>query len=332
MFHFARAAASAAIALGLLAATPGARAAEPIGDGGVIRMMASPYGSQSFIPFVIDKFDLDTKYGFELERIVFSDSKAAAAAVQSGSAEIALFDWNSLALMRNGGIDVIGIAPFITYVSTIVVPETSPINGVGDLKGTKFGIFSRQSTDWILVDTLARKKYELDLARDAQLVEAAPPLLRGSLEQGAIDATIMFSSIAPDMLATGKFRNAFAIRDVAEELGLPLAPYLMIGTTERYAAEKPQNVKAFVAAYQEVYDILMKDDGVWQEQGTNMKLSPEAIVFYRDQMRRDMLRSFMEGDEATLNKTFDLLLETAGAKALGMEKMPETILSLGFQQ
>lgn len=332
MFHFARAAASAAIALGILAASPVARAAEPIGDGGIIRMMASPYGSQSFIPFVIDKFDLDTKYGFQLERIVFSDSKAAAAAIQSGSAEIALFDWNSLALMRNGGIDVIGIAPFITYVSTIVVPTESAINGVGDLKGTKFGIFSRQSTDWILVDTLARKKYELDLAKDAQLVEAAPPLLRGSLEQGAIDATIMFSSIAPDMLATGKFRNAFAIRDVAEELGLPLAPYLMIGTTERYAAEKPQNVKAFVAAYQEVYDILMKDDGVWQEQGTNMKLSPEAIVFYRDQMRRDMLRSFQDGDEATLHKTFDLLLETAGAKALGMEKMPATILSLEFQK
>ncbi len=332
MFPFARAAASAAIALGLLAATPGARAAEPIGDGGVIRMMASPYGSQSFIPFVIDKFDLDTKYGFDLERIVFSDSKAAAAAVQSGSAEIALFDWNAVALMRNAGIDVIGIAPFITYVSTIVVPVDSPVEGVGDLKGEKFGIFSRQSTDWILVDTLARKKYQLDLAKDAQLVEAAPPLLRGSLEQGAIDATIMFSSIAPDMLATGKFRNAFAIRDVAEELGLPLAPYLMIGTTERYAAEKPQNVRAFVAAYQEVYDILMKDDGVWQEQGTNMKLSPEAIVFYRDQMRRDMLRSFGETDDATLHKTFDLLLETAGAKALGMETMPEVLLTLDFQQ
>jgi NitT/TauT family transport system substrate-binding protein len=332
MLHVARVAASAAIALGLLAATTGARAAEPIGDGGVIRMMASPFGSQSFIPFVIDKFDLDTKYGFELERIVFSDSKAAAAAVQSGSAEIALFDWNAIALMRNGGIDVIGIAPFITYVSTIVVPEASPIQGVGDLKGTKFGIFSRQSTDWILVDTLARKRYELDLARDAQLVEAAPPLLRGSLEQSAIDATIMFSSIAPDMLATGKFRNAFAIRDVAEELGLPLAPYLMIGTTERYAAEKPQNVKAFVAAYQEVYDILMKDDGVWQEQGTNMKLSPEAIVFYRDQMRRDMLRTFSETDGATLHETFDLLLETAGAKALGMDAMPDTILTLDFQQ
>ncbi|WP_187970447.1 ABC transporter substrate-binding protein [Aquibium microcysteis] len=332
MFHFARAAASAAIALGMLAANPVAGAAEPIGDGGVVRMMASPYGSQSFIPFVIDKFDLDTKYGFQLERIVFSDSKAAAAAIQSGSAEIALFDWNTLALMRNGGIDVIGIAPFITYVSTIVVPKESPIRGVGDLKGRKFGIFSRQSTDWILVDTLARKNYELDLAKDAQLVEAAPPLLRGSLEQGAIDATIMFSSIAPDMLATGKFRNAFAIRDVAEELGLPLAPYLMIGTTERYAAEKPQNVKAFVAAYQEVYDILMKDDGVWQEQGTNMKLSPEAIVFYRDQMRRDMLRSFGDQDDATLHKTFDLLLETAGAKALGMEAMPQTILSLEFQR
>ena len=330
MSVFLRILQTAAVALSI-ALPASAALAQKIGDGGVVRMMASPYGSQSFIPFVIDKFALDEKYGFELERIVFSDAKAAAAAVQSGSAEIALFDWSGLSLMRNAGIDVIGIAPFITYVTTIVVPTDSPIKGVADLKGTKFGIFSRQSTDWILVNAAAAKKHGLDLTKEAELQEAAPPLLRGSLETGAIDATLMFSSIAPDMLAGGKFRNAFAIRDVTEELGLPLAPYLMIATTERYAAEKPNNVKAFVAAYKEVYDILMKNDEVWTEQGTNMKLSPEAIVIYRDQMRRDMIRSFTPADNDTLHKTFDVLVETAGSAALGMEKMPATILSLDYQ-
>lgn len=325
-----RLAAAAAVALSF-AVAPLSAHAEKVGDGGKIRMMASPYGTQSFIPFVIEKYKLDEKYGFDLERISFADSKASSAALQTGGAEMAILDWTGLSLMRNAGLDVIGIAPFLTYVSVIVVPADSPIQGIQDLKGKKFGIFSRTSSDWILVDAAARKKYGLDLAKEAELQEGAPTLLRGALEQGNIDATIMFSSISPDMIASGKFKGIFTIRDVTEELGLPLAPYLMIASTERYAKEKPQNVKAFVAAYQEVVEILKTDQSVWDEQGANMKLSGEALTVYRDQIRRDLLKSFTPETSDTLKKTFAILKETAGSEALGMQELPETILTLEFQ-
>lgn len=325
-----RLAAAAAVALSF-AVAPLSAHAEKVGDGGKIRMMASPYGTQSFIPFVIKKYKLDEKYGFDLERISFADSKASSAALQTGGAEMAILDWTGLSLMRNAGLDVIGIAPFLTYVSVIVVPADSPIQGIQDLKGKKFGIFSRTSSDWILVNAAARKKYGLDLAKEAELQEGAPTLLRGALEQGNIDATIMFSSISPDMIASGKFKGIFTIRDVTEELGLPLAPYLMIASTERYAKEKPQNVKAFVAAYQEVVEILKTDQSVWDEQGANMKLSGEALTVYRDQIRRDLLKSFTPETSDTLKKTFAILKETAGSEALGMQELPETILTLEFQ-
>lgn len=325
-----RAAAAAAVALSCLLA-PLAAHAEKIGDGGKIRMMASPYGTQSFIPFVIKKYKLDEKYGFDLERISFADAKASSAALQTGGAEMAILDWTGLSLMRNAGLDVIGIAPFLTYVSVIVVPADSPIQGIADLKGKKFGIFSRTSSDWILVDAAARKNHGLDLAKEAELQEGAPTLLRGALEQGNIDATIMFSSISPDMIASGKYKGIFTIRDVTEDLGLPLAPYLMIATTERYAKEKPQNVKAFVAAYKEVVEILKSDQSVWDEQGANMKLSGEALTVYRDQIRRDLLTSFTPETSDTLKKTFAILKETVGSDALGMQELPETILTLEFQ-
>jgi len=325
-----RLAAAAAVALSF-AVAPLSAHAEKFGDGGKIRMMASPYGTQSFIPFVIKKYKLDEKYGFDLERISFADSKASSAALQTGGAEMAILDWTGLSLMRNAGLDVIGIAPFLTYVSVIVVPADSPIQGIQDLKGKKFGIFSRTSSDWILVDAAARKKHGLDLAKEGELQEGAPTLLRGALEQGNIDATIMFSSISPDMIASGKFKGIFTIRDVTEELGLPLAPYLMIASTERYAKEKPQNVKAFVAAYQEVVEILKTDQSVWDEQGANMKLSGEALTVYRDQIRRDLLKSFTPETSDTLKKTFAILKETAGSQALGMQELPETILTLEFQ-
>jgi len=325
-----RLAAAAAVVLSC-ALAPLPAHAEKIGDGGKIRMMASPYGTQSFIPFVIKKYKLDEKYGFELERISFADSKASSAALQTGGAEMAILDWTGLSLMRNAGLDVIGVAPFLTYVSVIVVPADSPIKGIADLKGKKFGIFSRTSSDWILVDAAARKNHGLDLAKEAELQEGAPTLLRGALEQGSIDATIMFSSISPDMIASGKYKGIFTIRDVTEDLGLPLAPYLMIASTERYAKEKPQNVKAFVAAYQEVVEILKTDQSVWDEQGANMKLAGEALTVYRDQIRRDLLTTFTPETSDTLKKTFAILKETAGSEALGMQELPETILTLEFQ-
>lgn len=331
MFSLKRLCNAAAVLAITLTVSSTTASAQQIGDGGKIRMMASPFGSQSFIPFVIQKFQLDKKYGFELERISFADAKAANAALQSGSAEFAIQDWNGLALMRNAGVDVIGVAPFITYVTTIVVPTDSKIAGITDLKDKKFGIFSRTSTDWIFVDAAASKKYGMQLSKQAELQEGAPTLLRGALEQGRIDATLMFSSISPEMIAGGKFKEIFTIRDVTKDLGLPLAPYLIVTTTERYAKAKPQNVKAFVAAYKEVYEILMKDDSVWQEQGTNMKLSPGALIVYRDQMRRDLLKSFTPNDADTLKKTFAILKETAGSQPLGMEALPDTMLTLDYQ-
>ena len=63
MSMITRLAAAAVVALSF-AVAPFAAQAETIGDGGKIRMMASPYGTQSFIPFVIKKYKLDEKYGF----------------------------------------------------------------------------------------------------------------------------------------------------------------------------------------------------------------------------------------------------------------------------
>jgi ABC-type nitrate/sulfonate/bicarbonate transport systems, periplasmic components len=303
----------------------------PKGDGSTIRMMASPFGSQSFIPFTIKKFGLDQKYGFKLEAIPYSDVKAVNAAIQGGAAEIAVFDWNSVALMRNAGVDVIGVAPFLTYASSIVAPIDSRIKGITDLKGTKFGTFSRTSVDWIMMAAAAKRKYNMDLAASLELQEGAPPLLRGALEQGRLDATLMYSSIAPDMLATGKFKNVFTVRDMLGDLGLPLSPYLLIATTETYAKAHPANVKAFVAAYKEVVDLLKSNDEIWTEQGANMKLSPEALKFYRDEIRADIIQSFNEKTNDTLKETCNILLETAGPQALGMSKVPGVLITTEYQ-
>ena len=57
------------------------------------------------------------------------------------------------------------------------------------------------------------------------------------------------------------------IRGITEQLGIPTVPYLFFGMRRDYAKEHPDNARAFVAAYQDFYDILMTNDEIWQERG-----------------------------------------------------------------
>ena len=112
-----------------------ALAAAPKGDGGAVRIMINPAGTMSLVPFVMKKFKLDEKYGFKLESLPYTTANTATAAMQSKSAEIIVYEWLATARIIDGGIDVVGVAPFLTYVNYVLVPKESPIKTIADLKG-----------------------------------------------------------------------------------------------------------------------------------------------------------------------------------------------------
>src|SRR5690606_13369644 len=116
--------------------------------------------------------------------------------------------------------------------------------------------------------------------------EGAVPLLRGLIEKGDLDATQMWNSLAPDMLASGRYRTMVSIRELTQQMGLPTVPFLMFSMREDYARKHPGNARAFVAAYRDAADILMKSDEEWVEHGKRLKLSPEALAFFKEQVRR----------------------------------------------
>src|SRR4051812_42106794 len=71
------------------AMAPRARAAEPTikGDGGKIRWLANAAGTSAFPPYVMQKYKLDQKYGFELQVIPIANVNAQVTAFQAGAAE-----------------------------------------------------------------------------------------------------------------------------------------------------------------------------------------------------------------------------------------------------
>jgi NitT/TauT family transport system substrate-binding protein len=321
--------------LSSIALIPPANAGETIqaykGDGGKVRLLANPAGTNSFIPAVMQKYKLDAKYGFELQVVPAVNPQAMLTAVQAGGAEIGNVFWSDIARWRNAGVKVIGISPMLAWADFAVVPESSSIRTLADLKGKKLGVTGRNSLNFVVMRAAAQRNFGFDLEKEAVIHEGSVSLLRGLLEQGQLDAAEMYNSLAPAMFASGKFRPLAQIRELIVQLGLPDAPFLLYMCDQNYAAAHPANVRAYLAAFREALEILKVDDAVWLDRGREMKLDEQGIVPFRDAARKDLIGKFSPTTEADIRKTFDLLLATAGSGVLGLSEMPAGFMTLDYQ-
>ncbi|HWH97567.1 MAG TPA: ABC transporter substrate-binding protein [Pseudolysinimonas sp.] len=314
-------------------AAPSASVDSPdaIGDGGTIRLLVNPSGTQSFPPFVMDTMDLDEKYGFNLEIVNSTD---AATVFRAGDADAMVTSWNVVGNLNNAGVGIIGVAPFTSWVNTVVVPEDGDVETVGDLEGKRVGIFGRTSADWFILDAYAQQEYGVDLEVDATLTEGqSPALLRGLIEQGQLDATQMYNDLTPAMTGSGDFRVLETVGDMADAIGLPEeVPVLLYGFSIEFTEENPDNVRAFVKAYQEAIAILMEDDEVWAAQAANLEITDEGVIAELREMSRSALRSsFTEDSESQLQEMADILIPLVGETNLGFSKMPDKVITLEFQ-
>jgi NitT/TauT family transport system substrate-binding protein len=324
----------AILALSALAFQPPARADTPAihGDGGKVRLMYNPPGTNSFPPWVIQHFALDKKYGFELVPIPTATTASMATAFQAGGTDIGMFGWNDIARIKNGGVDVVGIAPFLAFgADFIVLPKNSPIRNLGDLKGKKVGVSGVTAINTIAMEALARQKYGYDLLKDCTLQEGAPPLLWALLDQGQLDATGEFNSVEPAMIATGKFRPLTNIKGIIDQLGLPDTPYLLYTADVGYAAAHPDNVKAFLAAYRESVQILETNDQPWLDHGHELQMSDDVIAIFRAEARADLRTKFTPTTKDDINKVFAMLLATAGTDAMGMSALRQDFMTVEYQ-
>lgn len=303
-----------------------------MGDGGTVRLLYSEFGSNSFPATFMRKFELDKKHNIKIELVASASDQARMSILQAGGAEVATLDWSDVSRMRKAGVDVFGVAPFLRFGADFsVVPADSPIKTIGDLKGRKFGVYNRNGLDFILERAVAKAKYNVDLDKDATIQEGAGPLMWGLLEQGRIDAIQAFNSVAPAMIATGKFRVLAKDSEHLEVLGLPQIPALLYTFNGGWAKAHPQNTRAFVAAYRDVIDVLRSNDQIWVDRGAEMKMTPDVAALFRAQARTDFLREFSPSVEEDIRKVFETLLPIAGPSVFGFADLPKGIVSLDYQ-
>jgi NitT/TauT family transport system substrate-binding protein len=229
----------AVVAVAAFVSSAGTAQAEPLGDGGKVRLLYNEAGTNSFIPFTIRKFGLDKKHGFELVPVPTTTTAAGITAMKAGAGDVHTYGWNDIARMNNSGIPVVGVAPFLRWgADFILVSKDSPIKTIGDLKGKKVGTSARTALNWVAMMALGDKKYQLT-EKDMTIHEGAPPLLRALLEQGSLDATHMFNSVTPSMIVSGKSRVLAKVSDLVSGFGMPDTPFLLYAFDTKYVAAKP---------------------------------------------------------------------------------------------
>ncbi len=161
----------------------------------------------------------------------------------------------------NNGKDMIVIGGGLTSMQDVWVRKDSPLKKLSDLKGKKFGVWSRGAGATKALEVLAVDGFKLDLNKDVETIEIAGPALMALLDKGGVDAMFNLSSLSiaaasqPD-----KYRMLFSPDDYwKEKTGAPLVWSAPTIAWKDWIDEDRQRAKNLVDALHESWQWLRQN-------------------------------------------------------------------------
>jgi ABC-type nitrate/sulfonate/bicarbonate transport system substrate-binding protein len=161
----------------------------------------------------------------------------------------------------NEGKNLIVIGGGLTSMQDVWVKKDSPLKKLSDLKGKKFGVWSRGAGATKTLEALAIDGFNLDLNKDMQTIEIAGPALTALLDKGEVDAMFNLSSLSiaaasqPD-----KYRALFSPDDYwKEKTGAPLVWSAPTIAWKDWIDEDRQRAKSVVDALHESFQWLRQN-------------------------------------------------------------------------
>lgn len=282
-----------------------------------LRIAVLKFGTVNWELNVIKHHGLDKANGFTLEIIPVANKQASTIMFQGGDVNMIVTDWVWVARQRAEGRDF-RLIPYSRAVGGMVVAADSPIRSLADLKGKKIGIAGGPvDKSWILIQALAKKRHGIDLAKEAEPVFGAPPLLFKKGLSGDLDAVINFWHFLAKMEAKG-MRRIVDVAEAATELGLnPKTPLLGYAFRGDRAADNGALADGLARASRQAKNILRDSDAEWDRLRPKMKAKDDATFH----ALRDGFRVGIPGagpvDLASARAMFALLADLGGKKLVG---------------
>jgi NitT/TauT family transport system substrate-binding protein len=310
-----------AVAALLIAALPGARAA----DAPTLTIAALKYGTVNWELDTIRARGFDKANGFTLVVKGMAGGPASRIAFQAGEADAMVSDWIWVARQRADGRDFVFL-PYSKAVGALMVPADGA-DSVAGLAGGKIGIAGGPlDKSWLILRAWADKTHGLDLAAETKQVFGAPPLIYQNAIAGRLAGAINYWHFGATMQAKG-MRPLVDVSGAARELGLsadlPLLGYVFHGDLTR---AQPDLIAGFARASRAAKAVLAHDDAAWEALRPRMKPADEAeFIALRDGWRAG-IPAPGPVDEASAAAMLALMARLGGEALVGRaEILPEGV-------
>lgn len=220
---------------------------------------------------------LDRANGFELRVRLVADVPASRLALSSGSADGAVSDllWAQARFEAGAAYRYL---PFSAQIGEVLVPAGSAIHQLADLRGKRLGVAGGpDGLGWRLLQQAAVRQ-GIDLAREAQVQYAAPPLLGQALRRGQLDALLTFWHFSARMRGEGGVQSAFGLADLMKsfelDTHLPVLGYLF---PEPWAQSHEDLLQRFARALRQTKNELAREPQHWQALRPLMRAESDAV-------------------------------------------------------
>jgi NitT/TauT family transport system substrate-binding protein len=283
-----------------------------------IRVAVQKTGTFAWELAVIRTHELDKKANLSIKAIDLASPEAGKIALRAGSADIILSDWLWVSRERTLGAKLT-FYPYSSALGAVMVPATSPIRTLADLKGRKLAVAGGPiDKNWLLLRAALKQQYGIDLKSEATIVYGAPPLLAAKTLGGEMDATLNYWNFCAALEAKG-FRRVAGIEDILPGLGAK-GRIAMIGYAfdEAWGNANRDAVERFIATTRMAKEILSTSDAEWQKIAPLTGASDAATLrVYRDRYREGIPRRLIADEEADARALYRVLAGIGGRELVG---------------
>jgi NitT/TauT family transport system substrate-binding protein len=282
-----------------------------------IRVAVQKTGTFAWELAVIRAHGLDKKANLTIEATELASPEAGKIALRAGNADVMVSDWLWVSRERTLGAKL-SFYPYSSTLGAVMVPISSPIRSLTDLRGSKLAVAGGPiDKSWLLLQA-AVKQEGLDLKSGATIVYGAPPLLAAKAVGGEVDAVVNFWNFCAALEAKG-FRRLAGIEDILPKLGAK-GRIAMIGYVfdEGWANANRDAVERFITMTRAAKEILAKSDDEWEKIAPLTGAADAATVHaYRDRYREGIPRRSIADEEADAQVLYRVLAKIGGSELVG---------------